>query len=320
MTKFVKYPSIDNSYREKEINKWVKRFPEIEDVLYVITEKLHGANISFLFENGEMSVFSRNNDITNVDGGFYGINTFLKENELIGEFINFMKEKSLNGDTYRFFGEFFGGGIQKGVDYGDKKIRFFEMSDKSFSNNEEFVPQNVFFYFFYEENPQFSELCVDCLDIVEGLKEALAYNSEFDSKILNVKNNIAEGIVIKPFNVVFKDVNGSCFRLKKVNEKFKEKTKVKKNSVPKEVIPEVGKAKSIVESYVTEIRLEKLFSKEGPIKNKSGMGKYIKMYIEDVHEDVLKDYPDLLKDIDVKHHKEIFNFGSMVSRMLFKHI
>lgn len=38
---FIKYPSIENSYRAKEIERWLEFAPELINEEFVITEKIH---------------------------------------------------------------------------------------------------------------------------------------------------------------------------------------------------------------------------------------------------------------------------------------
>ena len=50
---FIKWPSIENSYRTKFIQKAVEEHPDLAICTYEITEKLHGSNVQFHFEPGE---------------------------------------------------------------------------------------------------------------------------------------------------------------------------------------------------------------------------------------------------------------------------
>ena len=42
---FKKFPSIENHYQQKNIDYWLRLYPELKDEDYVITEKLDGANL-----------------------------------------------------------------------------------------------------------------------------------------------------------------------------------------------------------------------------------------------------------------------------------
>lgn len=47
MTDFQKWPSIENTYQDKNLEYWLNQYPELSDVDYVITEKLHGSNFQW---------------------------------------------------------------------------------------------------------------------------------------------------------------------------------------------------------------------------------------------------------------------------------
>mgnify|MGYP000105396140 CR=1 FL=1 len=62
--KFQKYPSIENSYRQKHIIQWLRHFPDLYNETFLLQEKMHGANIQFeITPSGQCRVFSRRNQI-----------------------------------------------------------------------------------------------------------------------------------------------------------------------------------------------------------------------------------------------------------------
>lgn len=129
MMTFKKWPSIENHYREKFIQGFLDESPELADEEFIISEKLHGACIQLFFSpHTPMRVGSRNRFLDQ-DSKFYDIwNTLGKYQEIIDLFQECVNYRPA---TYRWFGEYFGGNIQKGVSYGpEHRILFFGlMSD-----------------------------------------------------------------------------------------------------------------------------------------------------------------------------------------------
>lgn len=61
----IKFSKLTNHYQEKSIRDWTERFPKMEQMDYVITEKLDGSNIQMIYQPNEPIVFgSRNQQIT----------------------------------------------------------------------------------------------------------------------------------------------------------------------------------------------------------------------------------------------------------------
>lgn len=148
---------------------------------------------------------------------------------------------------------------------------------------------------------------------VDGLQNALDVNEIFITLVgVQKEGNEAEGIVIKPI-CVYEDHNGSVFYLKKKNPKFQERA-----HAPKEVVldTELNTWKSLFRAYITENRLDNLFSKMGVIQDKSQIGAYLKALIDDAREDFLKDYDNVPED----KMKQICNIGSLGATMLMKRL
>jgi len=89
---FEKYSSITNAYRDEFITKCQLEIPE--KIKWIVTEKVHGANFSFLIEGDRISYCSRNR--------------VLKE-------------------VVQIYGEYAGNGIQKGTNYGEQDFYCFDI-------------------------------------------------------------------------------------------------------------------------------------------------------------------------------------------------
>lgn len=321
MSEFKKYMSIENHYRDDHIDYFLEIFPKLEHDTFVITEKLHGANICLIIEDDILKVASRNRVL---EGGesFYDIWNVLDREEykcLVESVKNHCKGKQVS-----LYGELIGKGIQKGVDYGEeKRLLFFDIAiDGMYLSQKEFM-HFVFEYFPSVEcsfvvGPSPFNLCVPSLGKVVGLKTALDFNTNFNSKILNIEDNICEGVVIKPYETVYPTGNGRIFYLKKKNGAFKEKQKTSKiKKDPKnDYSEEVQNLHAEFLSYITKNRLDSVFSKYGKISSMNDMGKYIQLMMEDAKEDFMKDTGFKEEKCDKPNKKYIFNVGAEIVSML----
>lgn len=304
---FKKYPSIENSYSNKHVNRWLEYHPELMDEEYVLQEKLHGANIQFIFTPQEqMKVASRNRVLADKED-FYNVFDVIEAYEVFTKYIQHLVD-TLNYNV-NVYGEIFGGNVQKGVDYGpNKRILFFDMrlNDKWYTQKE--------FYSFMKERG-FGHLVVPMFDLAPDLNYALVYPVDKDSMLLEKEDNTCEGAVIKPWNKVYESPDGELFYLKKKNDKFLEKNKGPKT--PREHVPDHPlKAEFLL--YLTENRLEGIFSKYGRIEKPQQIGEYIRYMLEDAKTDFLKE--NEVDGLSKETIKEIFSVGHNIMTLLKKHL
>lgn len=311
MNIYKKYPSIENSYRVNTIQRFINTNPKIEDSLFVVYEKLHGANISLVFMDGEFYICSRNR-IVGKEENFNDCWNVVKK---YPDFIHFYKQASLNMcQKYTFFGEIAGEGIQKGVDYGEKQIYLYDcMIDDKMICQRDFIQ-------WHTTTSRYRDVPPICPIVINGisLEDALNHTNEFDSCVLGKSDNICEGIVIKPLDNVFY-YNDSIFMLKSKNEIFEENTQRKKDPVLKfELSDNIVILKLKFKNYINENRVNNVFSKEGIIKDKKEIGKYIKLVLEDAKEDFVKDYD--VSGLDNKQNKYVFNCQKLIVEILNKNL
>ena len=306
---FKKFPSIENHYITKNIVYFLSIFPELENETFVVQEKIHGTNIQLIFTpDGEMKIASRNRILENGEN-FFGVFEFI-DNGSIDKIITVFKEKSKNENiTISLFGEFFGKGIMKGVEYGShKQMMFFDMAIDG-----DLIPPKIMISIFMQNN--LNDFLVPCLSIDKGIESALAFDCDIPSFLNPKEGNIMEGIVIKPYNKQYVDNRGKTFYLKKKNTAFFESSHKKKRvRDQKETDPIVSELKDKFSEYITESRLQNVFSKYGVIDDIRDMGKYIGFMLEDAKEDFLKERS--IDNLDKKQKKEVFNFGKEISEML----
>lgn len=297
---FRKWTSLENHYREKYINDVLAVYPQLAGETFVITEKIHGSNFHWHFSPNELVRAASRNSYLDTSGSFQGavIQELLEAHwDLLDKLQDLC---NYEGVDIRLYGELFGNGVQKGVYYSDnKRLLYF-----GFVFDDELQP----FYTLEQYVP--TEYLVPVLQIADSLQEALNFDTEFNSVIAGVDDNICEGVVISPYykTYLFYD---SPFYIKKKNESFSEKSKAKKEIVSDEV---VARMKAEFDLYVNENRLQNVFSKYGAISSPKEIGQYIKLLLEDAKEDFLKDND--VSNLDAGQLKQVYNIGSKIANML----
>jgi len=266
---FKKYAGLENHYRTKEIEWWLNQRPALKTCTYVVQEKIHGAN--FQVEVGPDGVFHLGKRSGRIAPGekFYN---YVGAFDAIKDRLEVVAgDAQRYGVTYHLHGELFGGGVQKGVNYGGaQRILFFDMRCHG-----HLVSPKVF----YSSMKMWgiADLVVPTVGWAEGLAEALAFPHAFDSKVLGVPDNKAEGVVIKPFDDVCRSNVGSVFMVKHKCEEFVEKKSARRQKHTGRDISEAAQALHWeFISYLVEERLQGLFSKLGPIESYAQIGTYIK--------------------------------------------
>ncbi len=307
MSDLIKYNSINNHYLTKEI-AWAKEYygDIFEKTLWSVTEKIHGCNISFLISPDKpIRHFSRNQEIIG--------NSFMNSEENLKYIDKRLFPLQNYCDYYkvtlRLFGEFFGPGIQKGVDYGTKKrILFFDMM-----RNDKFLSQLRINNFVVNHSLQ--DYYVKTLNIFESFDDAVNSNIDFDSTYNTIEDNKIEGIVIKPWDYVLFDGHGVPFYLKKKNDKFLEKIQKKKRK-EKNVRPVVHEWHETFISYIHKDRLESVFSKEGRIESIKELGNFIPLIMLDVSDTFYKEEDFPVTEFNKDEHKYIFNGSKEIVQLL----
>jgi len=297
---FKKYPSLNNHYRQKEIGYWLDNYPELKDERYIIQEKIHGGNMSLWITKEEVK-FAKRTSFLKEDESFYDYQNTMKKYE---DEIKILKQYVEIADVEYIviYGELFGKGVQKGIDYGEEKqFRAFDM----YVEDELCSPLDMISIF---EQLNIDNILVPEIAIVKGIFNVLEFDTKFNSKILNKENNICEGIVAKPLNNIYESSQGSVFYIKKKNDEFKEKLKSDKESKP--ITDNLLKLQLEFVSYINENRLNCVFSKEGEIQSDREIGKFIKLLMEDAKEDFIKDFGDDVAELDKNDLKMVYGKGN----------
>ncbi len=304
---FIKYPSIENHYQEKWINRFIDEFGnDLITASYIVTEKLHGANIQLIFFPGEenFSIASRN-QLT--DGGFYNVGSILDTLDLT--FVNAIANKQ--NTIVHLYGEVIGPGIQKGVDYGNtKQLRFFDMRIGT-----GLLTQQQFFAAFADN----LEIVVPVIGHYNNLADAMAVEIKINSLLSDKEDNKIEGVVIKPWDKIFYNTNGSLFYIKKKNEEFLE-SKNREHKPKVEWSAPVNEWRTVFLGYLNEERVESVYSKEGRIDDQKLIGKYLGLVVQDAITTFEKE-EDFDRELFEKNElKYIFKLDQTVRNILLQEV
>jgi len=317
---FKKYCSIENSYRVKYLNDIVEYGLTYGE--WVVTEKVHGSNLSFWMDQTGVKAAKRSGFLT------YG-NRFFNFQEVMDSYekefeVLFQAVMDIYGIPFEkleiaLYGEIFGGTyphdgvdrvpnavtVQKGVFYApfndfyayDMKVNGRYINVDVFEE----IMENV--GFFYAKH------------IYKGFfKDVLAYPNEFPTKIPgrlelpDIEGNVCEGVVIKPV-IARQFPNGERVILKNKNEKFSEILHSKKSKTPKvpediSLLPEEEEIYKKALSYINENRLRNVLSHIGTVTDKM-FGKVQGLFMQDVMEDFRKDHAEEMDKLEKKRIKII---------------
>ena len=323
---FKKYNSIENSYREKEIEKIKNNIDKNE--LFVATEKVDWTNLSFIvYDNWEKIKIAKRSWIIWENENFYDANKMLEKYKNNFECI-FKKLKSENNNItqvqiyWEHFWWIYNWKSEKWYSKIQNRINYCPFTDYIIFDIWYMENKNEDYIKFLNRN-KLKEIVIDCwLKHVPEIKiwtfeELLKINNNFNTLIPNfynlekIENNITEWIVIKTIEDIRIWKLNERVMLKNKNEKFKEKWKIKFSNINKIEINENHK-KWIKEfsKYLEESRVNSVISKWEinieELKNGSPKEFWITkwLFIKDAEEDLIKDNNDYLK-LDKKDKKII---------------
>lgn len=310
---FEKYSSLENHYNGKFIEKIRGAGLDVTEG-WVAREKIHGTNFSIIIERDAVTCAKRTGLILPAED-FFGYSVILKKyNDSIKAVQHTIKE----GSSMQIFGEFAGGGIQKGVDYGEKDFYVFDILVKTAEGTNQFVDdfmmETMCNTFGFKMAPllgrgKFDDLIQlpNMLDVVVNDYNKLA-ETEFEEANKKVwpavvaEANIAEGYVLKPCYPKFFP-NGTRVAIKCKNSKFSEKAKSDKPIKATAVLTDIDKVTlSTLAAYATLNRVNNVISKIGEVGPKD-FGKVMGLTVQDILEEAGReeifitdaDQPDVVK-------------------------
>ncbi|RFS20133.1 2'-5' RNA ligase [Chitinophaga silvatica] len=303
----------------KGLNLSEKSQHTLNKLKWIVTEKIHGANFSFVYENRRLR-FAKRKDYLKWTDDFFGFQLVVAELEdrMIQLFEQLSKDKP--GSRYIIYGELFGGkyphpdvasapevqAIQTGV-YYSPSVQFcaFDIAVES----ENLAPKQ---YLDYEEAITYFEKynILYARVLFSGkLNEVLNFNTRIDSTIPALLNlppldaNLIEGIVVKPLK--HSTVNDLRPIIKIKNPEFDEEKKfheAEKWSLIPDITSRSEKLSFLVEemaNYITENRLNSALSKIGQLdlNNSTRMNEIHSEFLEDIFTDFNIENGNILADL-----------------------
>ena len=293
MATFTAYSSIENSYRGKDIGRI--RNEGFDKVEWVALEKVHGANFGLWTIDGKVVPSKRSSF---ADGAFYGCQRVV---ETLSPSV-----LAMGYNDVVVFGELFGGGIQKGVNYGAKRFAAFDIKIEG-----KFVDYDTFV-----------ELCDSngiprCVEIARGsFDEILAIDPSFPTKMSDCgATDIAEGFVMKPVKNAYLRL-GDRIILKKKSPGFSERTSEKTPKPPKEPLTELQQSIfDAAQAYICDERIESATSKFG----EKDFNPVLTEVLRDIYVELEKDGLDSLDESSYNSvRQEICNIlAPMIRKIMF---
>ncbi len=321
MLEFKKYSSIENSFNREFMERVMAEMPA--DLEYVVQEKVHGANTSFLCDGNEVK-FAKRTSVLAEGENFYEYALLLDTyKDRVLSLYGKVKAKYPEITHISVFGEMFGGRYP----HDDVKVSHkLSLIQKGVC----YTPEHEFYgfdiYLFQDENNRFLPVDeVNKLFEAEGffyaktlfrgtLAECLKYPNAFESKIAEwlglpaIEDNICEGVVIRPVEPMYLR-NGSRVLIKNKNERFSEKKSAKtRNKLFAEPVPYSEALKALlpeVEVYVTENRLSNVVSHIGEVHFPKDFGKVMGLFSKDVLDDFLKEHGSAYTALDKCEQKSL---------------
>lgn len=305
---FTKFPSLENTYRQKEIDKIIMM--DIKDK-WVVTEKVHGANFSFWvyknLESGKIDIKCAKR------GGWIEEDEKFFNYTLVLEKYRPMLEKLRNDllDDFVIYGEMYGGNIQSGVCY--KLEQDFVAFDMRWINADESLSLPLDKLTTLTLGKDYNIPVTPLIGVYDSFEEALAIEESFTSKLIREdfngeeKHKEAEGVVIEPDTAVY-EPNGSRVYLKKKTKRFLEKggkpsIKHKSPVVLQESV-KVKLEEALV--FLNRNRFESVISKIGEVSIKD-IGKVMGLMTQDIIVDMEKDLEQPADSwFETKGEKQLF--------------
>ncbi|WPO90322.1 RNA ligase, Rnl2 family [Chryseobacterium sp. HR92] len=315
---FKTYNSIENAYQARVIEQI--RIQGFGDEVFIVQEKVHGANFSFFTDGKEIKIAKRTAFIEK-DEKFFNAHQMLERyRENVIEVFQKVKAIYPDVETVVIYGELFGGGykhkevepvkdavkVQKGIEYAPYN-EFYAFDIKL--NGITYLDTEVVNQIFEETGFFYAKI------LFQGtLEEALKFPNVFNSKIPawlglpELESNMCEGTIVKTLKTKYFG-NGARVILKNKNEKWVEKSKMvkKEGKTVQKQIHFSEKAQEIweeIQQYVTVNRLHNVVSKIGEFEPKM-IGKVIGLFSQDILEDFQKDFPAAFPAIEKDEQKRI---------------
>jgi Rnl2 family RNA ligase len=265
-------------------------FSKMEKLKWVVTEKVHGANFSFAYENRTLK-FAKRKEYLSWNDDFFGFQLVVSEIE--DDIIRLFEDlsSSYESDKYIVYGELFGGEYPHRDVQADNNVNaiqtgvYYSPSIKFCAFDLAIVRGNSKFYLDYETAISYFEklnLFYAKPLLIGKFRNAMNFNIRINSTIPKqlgipeLPENLIEGVVIKPFNQQLNDNSISSRPIVKLkNKEFDEENKFhqaeKWSYIPKvsSKTEDLAFILDELRNYITVNRLESAISKVGALDFKN---------------------------------------------------
>lgn len=324
MNEFSGYEKMPDSLKKIGLNE--RDMSKMEKLKWVVTEKIHGANFSFSYEDNQLK-YAKRREYLNWADDFFGFQMVVGrlEDTMIRLFEHL--RLMIPGSRYIVYGELFGGkyphpdveavenlqAIQTGVYYAPD-IHFYAF-DIAIVNE-----LGVKYYLDYESAVSyFARFGIPYAEplLIGKFNEALNFNIRINSPIPvqlgfpELGQNLIEGVVIKPYDLKDTELLSSRPIIKLKNPEFDEEEKFHK-AEKWSFIPNISsKTENLsfivdeLRTYVSRNRLESVLSKVGAldVNNSARLSEIREEFLQDVMTDFNENNGSLLNELS-KEDKE----------------
>ncbi|MFW6130656.1 MAG: RNA ligase family protein [Atribacterota bacterium] len=251
-------------------------FDKYKNDLCILTEKIDGANFRLMFSPDEPPKFGSKSHVLNLNNNnFYNISSVLETLPL-----DKMQEFA-NKETIIFYGELFGKGINKNIDYSrllgnkERDVFFFDI----YNVNEGFYYSRKAFYEICQE------IGINTTPIITEITlEDLFLNwRNLDEQLKNYIDYEIEGIVIRKYS-------DPEFKVKHKTSKYIEVKSTKKPKPTRNI--DQSELQELIDKFLTPERVKHAITRwkenTGIYPSKENTGDVIR----DVLQDIKQDYPE----------------------------
>lgn len=307
MESFNSYEKMPDSLQKLKLDAHQMR--QLDKLKWAVTEKVHGANFSFIFEDGNLSYAKRKEPLTWTDD-FFGYQLLVEKIDIAIRKLFQIISQTWQFDRCTVYGELFGGeyphpevkpdhkvqAIQTGI-YYSPSISFcgFDIA-LELKEKRNYLDYKLATKYFEDAGVFYAKPL-----LIGSFTEALNYDINFQSFIPSQlglpaldQDNLTEGVVIKPMtNVVLNTAKGKMRPILKIkNDKFSEEKKFhesKKWSFLPEKPPTAEELAFILpdlQAFITANRLQNVLSKTGSLDatNTARREQVRTLFLEDVLE------------------------------------
>jgi Rnl2 family RNA ligase len=319
MANFSEYEKIPTDF--KKLLQSTSTFNELNKLDWVVTEKVHGANFSFIYSDGKLQ-FAKRKELLRWNDDFFGFQLVVSrmENQIIDLFEELSKK--FRAEKYILYGELFGGiyphpdvpadlnvqPVQTGI-YYSPTIHFcaFDIALERENNSEKYYLDYKTAIFYFRKYKLVHARILQTGKLDDALNFDLQINSTIPEQLNlpSIKHNRIEGIVIKPMNYSAKPELDFRPVLKIKNPEFEENLKYHQAKkwfyIPDVTLnsEELGFLLDDMKNYVTQNRLNSAISKIGSldIHNPSRLNSIKEEFLKDILADFNNDNLEILNEL-----------------------